>query len=115
MRSLGESAGAGPHFFLPVTPGDRAGRLSSAVVWRGELGGLEVPGTSQDVRRFSLPRTLAAWEATVLTLILSPSRPSFCSSLSMRPVTNLEVSTMRGEERLSDIGFRNDFKKISNN
>ena len=86
IRSLGD-LGA-PHFFLP---GDGPWTLSAtAAVSRGELTVLEPPAPSQEALRFSLPRTLAAWEATVLTLVLRPSRPSFCSSLSISPVTNLE-------------------------
>ena len=91
MKSLGEMGS--PHFFLA---GDRTGRLSAVAVRRGEMGGLEVTeAPSQDVLRFSLPRTFAAWLATVLTLILRPSRPSFWSSLSNSPVTNLENITGR--------------------
>ena len=85
MKSLGEMGA--PHFFLA---GDSTGRFSAVAAWRGELRGLADPAPSQDVLRFSFPRTLAAWEETVLTRVLRPSRPSFCSSLSIKPVTNLE-------------------------
>ena len=78
MRSLGDTGA--PQVFL--AKGERGSLLAAVRLWRGELPVRVVPGTSQEARRFSLPRVLAAWEATVLTCGEDLAKRSNCRLFS---------------------------------